>query len=167
MPPSEAPMVHDKKVGDYIHENQGSFVKDIIRLASQPSVSARKEGISECAGIVKSMIEEIGGTARLLELPGAAPLVYGELKSSKSSKTILFYNHYDVQPEVPLELWESPPFKPEVRDGRLYGRGVSDDKGELVSRLKLIEAYVKVNGEPPCNVKFCFEGEEEVGSPNL
>ena len=99
--------------------------------------------------------------------PGAAPLVYGELKSSKSSKTVLFYNHYDVQPEVPLELWKSPPFKPEVRDGRLYGRGVSDDKGELVSRLKLIEAYVKVNGEPPCNVKFCFEGEEEVGSPHL
>ncbi len=136
-------MVLDKKVADYIHENQGGFVKEIIRLASQPSVSARKEGIRECAAIVRSMIEEIGGTTRLLELPGAAPLVYGELKSSRSDKTILFYNHYDVQPEVPLELWKSPPFKPEVRDGRLYGRGVSDDKGELVSRLKLIEAYVK------------------------
>jgi acetylornithine deacetylase/succinyl-diaminopimelate desuccinylase-like protein len=160
-------LVHDKKVDDYIHANQDRFVKDIIRLASQPSVSARKEGISECAAIVKSMIEEVGGTTKVLQLPGAAPLVYGELKSSKSGKTVLFYNHYDVQPEVPLELWKSPPFKPEVRDGRLYGRGVSDDKGELVSRLKLIEAYVKVNGEPPCNVKFCFEGEEEVGSPHL
>lgn len=160
-------MVQDKGVADYIHENQSRFVKDIIRLASQPSVSARKEGIGECAQIVRSMVEEIGGSARIIEMPGAAPLVYGEMKSSRSGKTILFYNHYDVQPEVPLELWKSPPFKPEVRDGRLYGRGVSDDKGELISRLKLIEAYVKVNGEPPCNVKFCFEGEEEVGSPNL
>jgi len=160
-------MVLDEKVADYIHDNQGRFVKDIIRLASQPSVSARKEGIVECANIVKSMVEEIGGKARLLELPGAAPLVYGEVKSSKSDKTVLFYNHYDVQPEVPLELWKSPPFKPEIRDGRLYGRGVSDDKGELVSRLKLVESYMKIDGEPPCNVKFCFEGEEEVGSTNL
>ncbi len=91
-------------------------------------------------------------------------MVYGEIKSSKSEKTILLYNHYDVQPEEPLELWKSPPFKPEVRKGRLYGRGASDDKGELVSRLKLIESYVKVYGEPPCNIKFCFEGEEETGS---
>ncbi len=160
-------MVLDKKVGDYIRENQSRFVRDIVRLASQPSVSARKEGIAECAAIVKSMIEEVGAKAQILQLPGAAPLVYGELKSSKSAKTVLFYNHYDVQPEVPIELWKSPPFKPEVRDGRLYGRGVSDDKGEFIARLKVIESYVKVNGEPPCNVKFCLEGEEEVGSPNL
>ena len=80
---------------------------------------------------------------------------------------MLFYNHYDVQPEEPLELWRSPPFKPEIRDGRMYGRGVSDDKGQLVARLKLIESYIKVKGEPPCNIKFCFEGEEEVGSGHL
>lgn len=160
-------MVHDPKVAGYIHDNQDRFVKDVVRLASQPSVSARKEGIKECAELVKSMVEEIGGKTRVLTIPGAAPLVYGELRSSKSNKTVLFYNHYDVQPEVPLDLWESPPFKPEVRNGRLYGRGVSDDKGELVARLKLIEAYVRINGEPPCNVKFCFEGEEEVGSPSL
>jgi hypothetical protein len=76
-------LVHDKRVSDYIRENQGRFVDDVIRLASQPSVSARKEGIAECANIVKSMVEEIGGTARMIELPGAAPLVYGEVKSSK------------------------------------------------------------------------------------
>ncbi|MDA4118153.1 MAG: M20/M25/M40 family metallo-hydrolase [Thaumarchaeota archaeon] len=160
-------MVLDKRVSDYIHENQGSFVKDIVLLASQPSVSARKEGIEECADLVRLMVEEIGGNPKMVKLPGAAPIVYGEVRSSKSNKTVLFYNHYDVQPEDPLELWASPPFKPEVRDGRLYGRGVSDDKGELVSRLKLIESYVKVNGEPPCNVKFCFEGEEETGSAHL
>jgi acetylornithine deacetylase/succinyl-diaminopimelate desuccinylase-like protein len=162
-------LVLDKQVAAYIHDSQPKVVDQIIRLARQPSVSARNEGIEECAALTKSMVEEIGATARLLRLGKgkAAPVVYGELKSSKSSKTILFYNHYDVQPEVPLNLWKSPPFKPEVRDGRLYGRGVSDDKGELVSRLKLVEAYVKVHGEPPCNVKFCFEGEEEVGSPHL
>jgi acetylornithine deacetylase/succinyl-diaminopimelate desuccinylase-like protein len=162
-------LVLDKQVAEYIHDNQSKFVDQIIRLASQPSVSARNEGIEECAALTKSMVEEIGATARLVRLDkdGVAPVVYGELRSSKSSKTVLFYNHYDVQPEVPLELWKSPPFKPEVRGGRLYGRGVSDDKGELVSRLKLVEAYVKVHGEPPCNVKFCFEGEEEVGSPHL
>ena len=96
-----------------------------------------------------------------------APLVYGEMKSSSHPRRLLFYNHYDVQPEEPLELWKSPPFKPEIRDGVIYGRGVSDDKGELVSRLKIVESYLKTDGELPCNVKFCFEGEEETGSVHL
>ncbi len=160
-------MALDPKLKQHIHENQGRFVKDIIRLASQPSVSARKEGIEECAEQVKQMIQEIGGESRILRIDGAAPLVYGEVRSSRSRKTVLFYNHYDVQPETPLELWKSPPFKPEIRDGRLYGRGVSDDKGEFISRLKLVESYIKVQGEPPCNIKFCLEGEEEVGSMHL
>jgi len=89
------------------------------------------------------------------------------MKSEKSDKTIMFYNHYDVQPEEPLELWKSPPFKPEIRDGAIYGRGVSDDKGELVSRLKVVESFLRADGELPCNVKFCFEGEEETGSVHL
>ena len=160
-------MTLDSKLREYMHENQARFVQDIIRLASQPSVSARNEGLDECAELAKQMILEAGGESRIIRMEGAPPLVYGEIRSSRSARTLLFYNHYDVQPETPLELWKSPPFKPEVRDGRLYGRGVSDDKGELVSRLKLIESYIKVNGEPPCNVKFCFEGEEEVGSTHL
>jgi acetylornithine deacetylase/succinyl-diaminopimelate desuccinylase-like protein len=152
---------------EYIHDNQDRFLRDIARLAAQPSVSATKDGVEECALLVKKMIEEIGGKAQLLRLDGAAPLVYGEVMRSGAAKTVLFYNHYDVQPVEPLELWKSPPFKPEIRDGRMYGRGVSDDKGHLVARLKLIESYLKVNGEPPCNIKFCFEGEEEVGSGHL
>jgi acetylornithine deacetylase/succinyl-diaminopimelate desuccinylase-like protein len=159
-------MTIDPAVREYIHDNQDRFLKDIARLVAQPSVSAKNEGIEECAILVKKMIEEIGGKTRMLKLEGAPTLVYGEVPSS-SKKTILFYNHYDVQPVEPLELWKSPPFQPEVRDGRMYGRGVSDDKGQLVSRLKLVESYVKVRGEPPCNVKFCFEGEEEVGSKHL
>jgi acetylornithine deacetylase/succinyl-diaminopimelate desuccinylase-like protein len=155
------------KFEKYVKDNLNAFAQDVIKLASQPSVSARKEGIEECAALVESMLKEIGASTRVLRIEGVAPLIYGELRSTRSSKTILFYNHYDVQPEEPLELWKSPPFKPEVRDGRIYGRGVSDDKGELVSRLKVVESYVKTAGEPPCNVKFCFEGEEEVGSVHL
>jgi acetylornithine deacetylase/succinyl-diaminopimelate desuccinylase-like protein len=156
-----------QKFEKYVGENLSTFAKDVIRLASLPSVSARKEGIEECAALVETMVKEIGATTRVLRLEGAAPLVYGELKSNRSKKTIMFYNHYDVQPEEPLELWKSPPFKPEIREGAIYGRGVSDDKGELVSRLKIAESYLKSEGELPCNVKFCFEGEEETGSVHL
>ena len=157
----------DKRIEQYVKDNLGRFADDIIMLSSQPSVSARKEGIEECVTLVEKMLGDIGATTKVLRVEGAAPLVYGEVKSKRSSKTILFYNHYDVQPEEPLELWKSPPFRPEIREGRIYGRGVSDDKGELVSRLKLVEAYMKTVGEPPCNVKFCFEGEEETGSVHL
>jgi len=151
----------------YVKDNLDDFAKEVMRLTAQPSVSARHEGIEECAKLVERMLTELGATTKVLRLEGAAPLVFGELKSSRSSKTVLFYNHYDVQPEEPLDLWKSPPFKPVLKDGRIYGRGVSDDKGELVSRLKIVESYIETAGEPPCNVKFCFEGEEEVGSVHL
>ena len=151
----------------YVNENLDRFAKDVMRLVSQRSVSARKEGIEECAGLVEKMLKETGADARILRIEGAAPLVYGEIRSKKSSKTVMFYNHYDVQPEEPLELWTSPPFKPEIRDGAIYGRGASDDKGELVSRLKVVDTYLKTEGDLPCNVKFCFEGEEESGSVHL
>jgi acetylornithine deacetylase/succinyl-diaminopimelate desuccinylase-like protein len=157
----------DSKFEKYVADNLNGFAKEVIRLSSQPSVSARNEGIEECAALVEKMLEEIGATTKVLRIEGAAPLVYGEVKGKRTDKTVMFYNHYDVQPEEPLELWKSPPFKPEIRDGVIYGRGVSDDKGELVSRLKVIEAYTKTAGGPPCNVKFCFEGEEESGSVHL
>jgi acetylornithine deacetylase/succinyl-diaminopimelate desuccinylase-like protein len=157
----------DKKYEDYVSQHMDAFTKDVMRLVAQPSVSAKKVGIEECAKLTEQMLREIGASTKILRLEGAAPLVYGEILTDPSDKTVLFYNHYDVQPEEPLELWKSPPFKPEVREGRIYGRGASDDKGELVSRLKMVEAYMKVGGRPPCNVKFCFEGEEEVGSVHL
>ena len=151
----------------YVKDNLSRFAKDVIRLASQPSVSARNEGLEDCASLVEEMLKEIGAATKVLRVEGAAPLVYGEVRSTKSDKTIMFYNHYDVQPEEPLELWRSPPFSPEIRDGAIYGRGVSDDKGELVSRLKAVQSFMATAGEPPCNVKFCFEGEEESGSVHL
>ncbi len=157
----------EERFKQYVQSSMPRFAEEVMRLVSQPSVSARKQGIEECAVLVEKMLREVGANTKVLRLDGAAPLVYGEIKSKRSDKTVMFYNHYDVQPEEPLDLWKSPPFKPEIRDGILYGRGASDDKGELISRLKLVEAYMKTRGEPPCNVKFCFEGEEEVGSPHL
>ncbi|MDG7014131.1 MAG: M20/M25/M40 family metallo-hydrolase [Nitrososphaerota archaeon] len=159
-------MVNDK-FERYVDDNIDAFARDIIRLASQRSVSARNEGIEECATLVESMLKEIGAETKMLRVDGAPPLVFGELKAKKPGKTVMFYNHYDVQPEEPLELWKSPPFKPETREGAIYGRGVSDDKGELVARLKIAEAYVKTQGGPPCDLKFFFEGEEETGSVHL
>ena len=136
-------------------------------MASIPSISANREEVNDCARAVEEMMKAAGVKTRVLRMNGAPPLLYGECKSSKSQKTVLFYNHYDVQPIEPLGEWRSPPFEPEIRDGRIYGRGVSDDKGELVSRLKILESYVAADGEPPCNFKFCFDGEEEIGSPHL
>src|SRR4051794_28616933 len=98
------------------------------------------------------------------------PIVYGEVKSKSNpnGKTILFYNHYDIQPEDPIELWKSDPFSGKVEGGFIYGRGVSDDKGELITRIKAVEHLLKnINGDLPCNVKFIVEGEEEIGSPHL
>ncbi len=88
-------------------------------------------------------------------------------RAGTSERTLLFYNHYDVQPPEPLELWETPPFEPSLRDGKLYARGVSDDKGHLVCRLAALDAILAIQPELPCRVKFIVEGEEEIGSPNL
>lgn len=157
----------DGKYESYVSDNLNAFAKDVIRLASQKSVSARNDGVEECSVLVEKMLAEAGAKTKVLRMEGVAPLIYGEIKSNKSTKTVMFYNHYDVQPEEPLELWKSPPFKPEIRDGVIYGRGVSDDKGELVSRLKVVESFLKTAGDLPCNIKFCFEGEEETGSVHL
>ena len=92
--------------------------------------------------------------------------MFGSSKGA-GEHTLLFYTHYDVQPPDPLELWDSPPFEPSRRDGRIYGRGVSDDKGNIVARLAAIRAFNEVRGGLPCNLKFFVEGEEEIGSRNL
>ena len=111
------------------------------------------------------MLEQRGFHVEIHQTAGA-PIVFAECKG-KSEKTLLFYNHYDVQPPEPLELWDSPAFEPEVRDGILYARGVSDDKGHLTSRLFAIDAILDADGELPCNVKFVIEGEEETSSANV
>ena len=111
------------------------------------------------------MLRQRGFTVKIMPT-GGAPVVFAE-RSGKSPKTLLIYNHYDVQPPEPLELWLSPPFEPTLRDGMLFARGVSDDKGQLVSRLFALDALLDATGELPCNVKFIIEGEEETSSVHL
>jgi len=149
----------------YLEKNLDESIAELSRLVAQPSVGAQNWGMVECAKLVAEMLKSRGFTVEILPTDGA-PVVYGE-RTGRSNKTLLIYNHYDVQPPEPLELWDSPPFEPTLRDGKLYGRGVSDDKGQLVSRLFAIDALLNTVGELPCNVKFVIEGEEETSSAHL
>ena len=154
-----------KKIDSYLDQNLDQSLAELSVYVAQPSVSAQNLGLKECAQIVKTMLEKRGFTAQVMDTDGA-PVVFGERKG-KSDKTLLIYNHYDVQPPEPLELWESPPFEPEIRAGKMYGRGVSDDKSHLTSRLFALDAILDSEGELPCNVKFIVEGEEETSSVHL
>jgi len=153
------------KLDLYIDRNLDKSLEELKRYVAQPSISAQNLGLKECAALVKEMLEKRGFKAEIMATEGA-PVVFAERKG-KSAKTLLIYNHYDVQPPEPLELWESPPFEPEVRNGKMYGRGVSDDKSHLTSRLYAIDAILADKGELPCNIKFIIEGEEETASVHL
>lgn len=135
------------------------------RLVALPSVAASGRAIPETAEAVAAMLQEDGFEAAL-HPTGGAPVVYAE-RRVHGAPTVLFYNHYDVQPEDPLEAWSSDPFTLTERDGAVYGRGAADDKGELVSRLTALRLYRQRHGELPVSVKFVVEGEEEIGSPHL
>ena len=152
------------KIDKYLQNNLDKSIAELSRLAGQPSVGAQNLGMAECANLVAGMLKSRGFSVEIQPTDGA-PVVFGERKG-KASKTLLFYNHYDVQPAEPLELWDSPPFEPSLRDGKLYARGVSDDKGHITSRLFAIDALL-AEGELPCNVKFIIEGEEETSSVHL
>jgi acetylornithine deacetylase/succinyl-diaminopimelate desuccinylase-like protein len=154
-----------KEVDHFIEENVDTFVDQLARLCAQPSISAQNIGIDSCAELVATMLQEQGFEAEVVPTAGH-PLVYGG-GNGRSQKTMLFYLHYDVQPPEPLELWHSPPFQLDRRDGKLFARGVSDDKGHIICRLAALAALRQVVGELPCNVKFVIEGEEEIGSPNI
>lgn len=149
----------------YLEKNLPDSLEELKMLCAQPSVAAQNLGMNEAAQLVESMLKKRGFQTQILET-GGHPAVFAE-RSGTSDKTILIYNHYDVQPAEPLELWTSPPFEPEEREGKLYGRGISDDKGHLVSRLFAIDSILDELGELPCNVKFIIEGEEEIGSVHL
>jgi len=142
-------------------------VKRLQTLCRQPSVSAQGLGLQEAAELVRSMMEEIGLQAELVPLRAGPPVVYGQLRSRSSEKTLLFYNHYDVQPPEPLELWESDPWAAQIRDGKIYARGAADNKANIASRLAAIRAYLETHRDVPCNITFVVEGEEEIGSPHF
>jgi acetylornithine deacetylase/succinyl-diaminopimelate desuccinylase-like protein len=153
------------KLDSYLDTHMDDSITELSRLVAQPSVGAQNLGMQECAEMVKDMLHQRGFTTDVMPT-GGAPVVFGERKG-KSVKTILFYCHYDVQPPEPLELWETPPFEPSLRDGKLFGRGVGDDKGHLVARLFAVDALLSTMGELPCTVKFIIEGEEETSSVHL
>jgi acetylornithine deacetylase/succinyl-diaminopimelate desuccinylase-like protein len=148
-----------------------SQLQQLIRI---PSVSATKQPtVTKCARLVSEMMSKAGIRSELLKLDDNSeqipPLVYGEVKSKSNpnGKTILFYNHYDVQPAEPIELWDDDPFSGKIEGNFIFGRGASDDKGELITRIKAVEYFLNEVGDLPCNAKFIIEGEEEIGSSHL
>jgi acetylornithine deacetylase/succinyl-diaminopimelate desuccinylase-like protein len=158
-------MTDIKAIDAAIKERTDQSLEELSRLCAQPSIAAQGLGMEPCAELVKEMLAARGFEVQILPTAGF-PVVFAERKG-RSDRTLLFYNHYDVQPPEPLELWETPPFEPTIRDGKMYARGVSDDKGHILCRLAAIDAILAVDGELPCNIKFLIEGEEEIGSVNL
>ncbi|MEN6392763.1 MAG: dipeptidase [Anaerolineaceae bacterium] len=154
----------------YAHENRARFLKEMKEIASIASVStdpAHKSDIQKAASWMAARLENLGmKKVQILPTQGH-PVVYGEtMEAGEKALVVLIYGHYDVQPAEPLELWNSPAFEPTQRGDNLYGRGVSDMKGQIMASLFAIEAIQKTD-HLPCNLKFIFEGEEEIGSPNL
>lgn len=153
----------------HVDSNMENLISDLQMMIRQPSVSAKNEGIEECAILVSKILKKSGINSEILRLKkGVAPLVYGEIKSKQNpSKTLMFYNHYDVQPAEPFDLWDDPPFSGKRKGNKIFGRGATDDKGELITRIKAVEACLKTTGDVPCNIKFVIEGEEETGSAHI
>jgi acetylornithine deacetylase/succinyl-diaminopimelate desuccinylase-like protein len=153
------------KYDAFLEEHLTDSIDELAKLTAQPSVSAQNWGLKECAALVGELLEKRGFKVEIHPTQGA-PIVFAE-RAGKSKKTLIIYNHYDVQPAEPLELWESPPFVPTLRDGKLFGRGVSDDKAHITSRLFAIDALLDEEDELPCRVKWVVEGEEEISSVHL
>lgn len=159
------------KVIQYLKENRESLLKKLNDFLSIPSVSTDsiyKQDVEKAADFLIDYLEELSFEQVTKQQTAGHPLVYAEYNGAgPEAPTVLFYGHYDVQPVDPIEQWESDPFQPEIRDGRLYARGSSDDKGQVFMHLAVFEAYLKTEGVLPVNVKVCIEGEEEIGSENL
>lgn len=155
---------------DYIEANKKRYLDELFELLRIPSISAQAEhtqDVRKTAEWLRSHLENIGlENSKIMETKGH-PVVYADYIKDSSKPTVLVYGHYDVQSPDPLEEWESEPFEPTIRNGNIYARGVADDKSQLFTHIKALEAIMKTSGQLPVNVKFLFEGEEEVGSENL
>lgn len=154
-----------KTVINFIDENLEYSLEALKSLCQIPSVAAKNEGLDEASSLVENMLKDAGLETRINPTSGA-PVVTGWLDVG-AKRTLLFYDHYDVQPAEPFNLWESPPFEPEIRNGRIYGRGVADNKGDIISRIFALKAFKETQTVLPVNVKFVIEGEEEIGSVHL
>ena len=159
-----------KPIAKYLKENRERHLdelKEVLRIPSISTDSGDPAEVRKAAGWVAKRLEKAGCTRVAIHDTPRHPIVYGEWLGAPGKPTILVYGHYDVQPVDPLELWKTPPFEPTVRDGKLFARGSSDDKGQLIIHAMALEAHLQVNGDCPVNVKFVIEGEEEIGSANL
>jgi acetylornithine deacetylase/succinyl-diaminopimelate desuccinylase-like protein len=151
---------------EYIDAHVDAFIERLFAYLRMPSISAHGEGIAENADFLVSFLSGLGLDARLIETAGW-PLVHARRDDVPGGPRVLLYGHYDVQPPDPLHQWLSPPFEPEIREGRIYARGAGDNKGQHFANLLAIESLLAVNDALPCNVIVLLEGEEEVGSPNI
>lgn len=153
---------------DYIDAHADEAVADLQELVRQPSISAQNVGLRECAELVLRQMERDGLDAHLHELDGGPPIIIGHMTTDASSKTMLCYSHYDVQPPEPIEAWShGGPWSGAIVDGVLYGRGATDNKSGVLAFNKAAKAFLKVRGKLPVNLKFIVEGEEEIGSLHL
>lgn len=154
---------------DYFSQNKERFLNELLELLRIPSVSADskyKEDVARCAEAVKESLLKAGCDKAEICPTEGHPIVYGEKLVGENKPTVLVYGHYDVQPADPLELWNSGPFEPVIKDGKIYARGSADDKGQMFMHVKALEVMSQTDSLP-CNVKFMIEGEEEVGSSSL
>ena len=150
----------------HIDGQRDAFLARLVDYLRHPSISAENVGITEVGTLLVEMLTGIGLDAQLVASEGH-PMVVGRWEKAPGKPTVLLYGHYDVQPADPLDKWISPPFEPTIRDGRLYARGVGDNKGQHFAQILAIESHLKVHGTLPCNVILLLEGEEEIGSPHI
>ncbi len=149
----------------YVEQNHDRFIAELQEFVRQPSVAAQNLGMREMADKVLARLKRLGANAHLIPVSGGNPVVYGEIGAGP--RTLIIYDHYDVQPAEPLELWETPPWDGAIREGRIFARGAADNKSELIGRIQTIESWLATVGPLPLKIKFVVEGEEEIGSPNL
>ncbi len=162
-----------KEIFAHIEAHTDEYLARVKRACAQPSISAQGEGLAEMADLVTGMLRGVGFSVELVPTDGGsgepgrtAPVVLGRM-AGRGQRTLLLYNHYDVQPVDPLDEWTTPPFEPDIREGRLYARGTADNKGSIVSRVCALEAYLAHRDALPANIVWVIEGEEEIGSPHL
>jgi acetylornithine deacetylase/succinyl-diaminopimelate desuccinylase-like protein len=181
--------VHWPHYQTYIQEHQRTFIAGLLPLLAQPSVSHTVADVRRCAELLHGLLQQEGVHAEIMDTAGN-PVVYGEIAGERDDITVVLYNHYDVKPIEPLEAWAMPPFQPTFRQGRvedhaglvpdwqalddatlrtclLYARGSGDDKGPLYGNLMALRTMRAIAQRPPCRIKFLYDGEEEIGSPNL
>ena len=158
------------EVISFINNNKENYInelKDFLRIPSISTLPKHKNDINKAAEFVAGKLTSAGISRVNIFKTEGHPIVYGEWLGAPGKPVVLIYGHYDVQPVDPIEKWNSPPFEPVIKDGKIFARGATDDKGQLYVHIKSVEAYFKTRGSLPLNVKFLIEGEEETGSENL